>query len=327
MLGNFSLKFYKHLTASTMGAKNPVIGLLGGGQLGRMLCEVAASLDIQVAILDAENAPAKQINRNSYHVSGSFKDPAKIRELAAHCDILTFEIEHIDTTILEEIDMYGVQVCAADGTRSIKKVGIHPSWKTIRLVQDKYKQKEHLSKQGIPIVEQLIIESDDEMLTSMKNISHRFGFPWMLKTRYNSYDGRGNLKISTEAELESAATEFGNSLCYAERWMPFEMELAVVVIRTEDDEGKMKNVTPYPPVETIHEDSICSKVLMPPRRVPGGICKRAQRLACSVVEKLWGRGVFAVEMFLTKNEELVINEIAPRVHNSGHFSIESIPYM
>ena len=292
-----------------------------------MLCEAAAPLDIQIAILDAENAPAKQINSNKKHGTGSFKDAAKIRELAAHCDVLTVEIEHIDTDVLEEIDSQGVQVRAADGTSSTKKVAIHPSWRTLRLIQNKYEQKEYLGKQGIPITEQVAIEGGDAMLASMKEASKKFGFPWMLKSRKDSYDGRGNLKISSEADLETAVKEFGNLLCYAEKWVPFELELAVMVIRTEDDQGKTKRVIPYPAVETIHEDNICSKVFMPPRNVSPEVCKRAQQVACSVVEKLWGRGVFAVEMFLTKEGKVMVNEIAPRPHNSGHYTIEAVPYM
>lgn len=310
-----------------MSPKHPVVGLLGGGQLGRMLCEAAAPLDDQIAILDAENAPAKQVNGSNLHVTGSFKDPAKIRELATRCDVITVEIEHIDTKELEEIDTKGVQIRGSDGTFTTKKVAIHPSWRTLRLIQDKYQQKEYLGKQGIPITDQLTVDSGDNMLNSMKKVSDEFNFPWMLKARHNSYDGRGNLKISSEADLEPASIEFGNSLCYAERWVPFEMELAVMVARTEDNEQKTKNIIPYPAVETIHEDSICSKVFMPPRRVPADVCKRAQQIACSVVETLWGRGVFAVEMFLTKNGKLVVNEIAPRPHNSGHYTIEAIPYM
>lgn len=310
-----------------MSSKTPVVGLLGGGQLGRMLCESGAPLDAQIAILDVDNCPAKQINSNRNHVTGSFKDPAKIKELAAHCDVLTVEIEHIETEVLEEIDTNGVQVRNADGTTSTKKVAIHPSWKTLRLVQNKYDQKDYLSKQGIPIAEQMAIESGDAMLASMEAASEKFGFPWMLKARKDSYDGRGNFKISNKADLEQAVKEFGNLSCYAEKWVPFELELAAMVVRTEDDSGKTKRVIPYPVVETFHEDNICSKVFMPPRNVPEHVCKKAQQVATSVVEKLWGRGVFAVEMFLTKEGDIIFNECAPRPHNSGHASIESIPYM
>jgi len=306
---------------------NPVIGLLGGGQLGYMLCEAAAPLGIQIAILDAENAPAKQINRNQHHVTGSFKDPAKIRELAAHCDVLTVETEHIDTEVLEEVGTNGIQVYAVDGTKTTKKVAIHPSWKTLRLIQNKYEQKEYLSKQGIPIAEQIGIESGDAMLASLKVASNKFGLPWMLKARKDSYDGRGNFKISTEGDLAQAVKEFGSLSCYAEKWVPFELELSVMVIRTEDDDGKTKRLIPYPAVETIHEDNICSRVFMPPRNVSSDVCKRAQQVACSVVEKLWGRGVFAVEMFLTKDGKVIVNEIAPRPHNSGHLFIEAVPFM
>ncbi|KHN98330.1 phosphoribosylaminoimidazole carboxylase [Metarhizium album ARSEF 1941] len=310
-----------------MSSKSPVVGLLGGGQLGRMLCESGAPLGAQIAVLDVENCPAKQINNSRLHVTGSFKDPAKIKELAAKCDVLTVEIEHIETEVLEEIDTNGIQIRNADGTTTTRKVAIHPSWKTLRLVQNKYEQKEYLRRQGIPVAEQVAIQSGDAMPASMEAASQKFGFPWMLKARKDSYDGRGNFKVSSRADLEQAAKEFGNLSCYAEKWVPFELELAVMVIRTEDRAGKMRRVIPYPAVETVHEDNICSKVFMPPRNVSADVCRRAQKVATSVVEKLWGRGVFAVEMFLTKDGDIIFNECAPRPHNSGHASIESIPYM
>lgn len=308
-------------------SSTPTIGLLGGGQLGMMLCESAAPLNVPIAVLDAENAPAKQINSNEYHIAGSFKDPVKIRELAANCDVLTVEVEHIDTQVLEEIATHGVQVSAADGSSTTKKVAVHPSWKTLRLIQNKYEQKEYFAQQGIPIAEQLPLESGDAMLASMKEASAKFGFPWMLKSRKDSYDGRGNLKISSEADLEQAVAEFGNLSCYAEKWVPFEIELSVMVIRTEDDNGNTKRLLPYPAVETVHEENICSRVFMPPRSVSAEVSKKAQEVACSVVEKLWGRGVFAVEMFLTKDGSVIVNETAPRPHNSGHHLIEAVPYM
>lgn len=275
-----------------MSSQKPVIGLLGGGQLGRMLCEAASPLDVEIAILDEANSPAKQINSSSKHVTGSFKDPAKIRELAGSCGVLTVEIEHIETEVLEEIDTRG-------------EATVHPSWRTLRLIQDKFAQKEYLGKQGLPIAEQMALAEGEGMLASMKEASQKFGFPWMLKARKGSYDGRGNLKISSETDLEQAVREFGRLSCYAEKWVPFELELAVMVIRTEDDQGKTKRLLPYPAVETIHEDNICSKVFMPPRTASSAVCEKAQKVACGVVEKLWGRGVFAVELFLTKEGMLL----------------------
>ena len=293
---------------------NPVIGLLGGGQLGRMLCEAAAPLEIQIAILDAGNAPAKQINQCRYHVDGSYKDADKIRELAQHCGVLSVETEHIDTIVLEEIATY-------------TKVAVHPSWRTLRLIQDKYDQKAYFGGQGLPVAEQVPVESGDAMYASLREVSAKFGFPWMLKSRKDSYDGRGNLKISSEADLEHAVAEFGNLRCYAEKYVPFERELSVLVIRTEDGEGRMKRLVPYPAVETVHEDNVCSRVYLPPRATPAAVCKLAQQVACSVVGKLWGRGVFAVEIFVTKDQKVLVNEVAPRPHNSGHLFTEAVPYM
>ncbi|KAG6034284.1 hypothetical protein E4U41_006600 [Claviceps citrina] len=310
-----------------MSAKAPVVGLLGGGQLGRMLCEAGAPLNAQIAVLDAEDCPAKQINSSAHHVTGSFKDAAKIRDLASRCDVLTVEIEHIETEVLEEIATRGVQVRDADGTTSLRKVAVHPSWKTLRLVQDKYEQKEYLRRRGVPVAEQMAIEPGEAMRASMDEASDRFGFPWMLKARRDSYDGRGNFKVSSRADLDRAHAEFGSLACYAEKWVPFELELAAMVVRTEDEAGELRRVVPYPVVETVHEDNICSKVFMPPRNVSEEVCKKAQRVATSVVEQLWGRGVFAVEMFLTTEGDIIFNECAPRPHNSGHASIESIPYM
>ncbi|KAK4193319.1 hypothetical protein QBC35DRAFT_468989 [Podospora australis] len=307
---------------------NTVIGLLGGGQLGRMLCEAANPLGIDIAILDEQNAPAKQAHNTNRHVLGSFKDPERIKELAARSDYLSVEIEHVDTEVLEEIEKNGVQVDTKDGVVT-HRPPIHPSWKTIRLIQDKYLQKEHFksSGKGIPIAEQIAIESGDGALDSLKEAGEKFGFPFMLKARKGSYDGRGNYKIDSEDDFEPAIKALGTLPLYAEKWAPFVKELAVMVIRTEDNDGNLRACVAYPAVETIHEDSICTKVFMPPREVSEEICEKARKLASEVISTLWGRGVFAVEMFLLDDDSLMINEVAPRPHNSGHYTIEAVPYM
>ncbi|CAK7567684.1 MAG: hypothetical protein SEPTF4163_005652 [Sporothrix epigloea] len=302
-------------------SSTPVIGLLGGGQLGQMLCEAAAPLNVPIAILDADDAPAKRINRNEHHVAGSFKEASKIRELAAHSDVLTVEIEHIDTTVLEEL------------ATAAKAVPVHPSWKTLRLVQNKYEQKEFFASKGLPVAEQMAIETGADMRASMEQAARLYGYPFMLKASKDSYDGRGNFKVSSPEDLAAAESEFGHVACYAEKWVPFVMELSVMVIRTESDSapGVTKRLLPYPVVETVHEDNICSYVYMPPRGLTGErlaqISDKAQAVACRVIDQLWGRGVFAVELFLTADDEILVNEIAPRPHNSGHLTIESVPYM
>jgi phosphoribosylaminoimidazole carboxylase len=279
---------------------NPVIGLLGGGQLGRMLCEAANPLGIDVAILDEEKAPAKQVHDTGRHVTGSFKDPDCIRKLATVSDCLSVEIEHVETEVLEDIERNGVQVKRPDGSTDIHRPPIHPSWRTIRLIQDKYLQKEHFrtSGKGIPIADQLPVASDS---ASLRDVAEKFGFPFMLKARKGSYDGRGNFKVNSEADFEAAIKALGGLSLYAEKWAPFVKELAVMVIRTEDDKGNLRNCVAYPAVETVHEDSICTRVFMPPRDVPEAVCESARNLATQVISTLWGRGVFAVEMFLLED--------------------------
>ncbi|KAK4116283.1 Phosphoribosylaminoimidazole carboxylase [Canariomyces notabilis] len=305
---------------------NPVIGLLGGGQLGRMLCEAANPLGIDVAILDEEKAPAKQAHDTGRHVTGSFKDPDCIRKLATVSDYLSVEIEHVETEVLEDIERNGVQVKRPDGSTAIHRPPIHPSWRTIRLIQDKYLQKEHFrtSGKGIPIADQLPVASDS---ASLRDVAEKFGFPFMLKARKGSYDGRGNFKVNSEADFEAAIKALGGLSLYAEKWAPFVKELAVMVIRTEDDKGNLRNCVAYPAVETVHEDSICTRVFMPPRDVPEAVCESARNLATQVISTLWGRGVFAVEMFLLEDGSLMVNEVAPRPHNSGHYTIEAVPQM
>ncbi|KAK2606232.1 hypothetical protein QQS21_003403 [Conoideocrella luteorostrata] len=304
-------------------AKKPVIGLLGGGQLGRMAQEAAGPLGIEIVVLDAADCPFRQVSHNAKHVAGSFNDPDKIRELATKCDILTVEIEHVNTEILEEIATRGVTL----STGEVKKVPVHPSWETIRLIQDKYLQKEHFLQAGIPVAPQIAISAGTLTRESLSEVAESFGFPFMLKARKGSYDGRGNFEVRSTDDFDEAILAMGKLQLYAEKFVAFEKELAVMVVRTENDEGTLRNVHAYPAVQTIHEDSVCTKVFYPPRQVPADVSEKAKSIAANVVRTLKGRGIFAVEMFLLQDGSIVVNEVAPRPHNSGHLFIEAIPYM
>ncbi|POR33070.1 Phosphoribosylaminoimidazole carboxylase [Tolypocladium paradoxum] len=303
--------------------KTPVIGLLGGGQLGRMLCEAGGPLGYDIAILDEDGCPAKQINVNDKHVTGSFKDAAKVKELAARCDVLTVEIEHVNTEVLEEIATKGVRTASGE----LRRVPVHPSWRTLRLVQDKFEQKEHFKAQGIPIASQMALSGGEALADSLREAYEKLAFPFMVKARKGSYDGRGNFKVRGPEDFEPAIEALGKLPLYAEKWVPFVMELAVMVVRTEDGEGNCTGIFPYPAVETVHEDDVCKTVFMPPRKVDAAVRAKAQKVAEQVVKSLWGRGVFAVEMFLLRDGSITVNEVAPRPHNSGHLHIEAVPYM
>ncbi|PNS21669.1 phosphoribosylaminoimidazole carboxylase [Sphaceloma murrayae] len=279
-----------------------VVGVLGGGQLGRMLIESANRLNIQVNVLDVGHAPAKKISYHSGHLDGSFKDREAILNLAKGSDVVTVEIEHVDTHVLEEIS---------------STVDVQPSWQTIRTIQDKYAQKEHLIRNGVATAKSLPISTNDA--TGLQDAGSQLGFPFMLKSRTDAYDGRGNFPVKSSEDFKGALEALGKRPLYAEKWADFKMELAVMVVKTKDD------VLAYPVVETVHEDSICKLVYAPARGISSDIQQAARDLAKQAIACFSGKGVFGVEMFLLPDSTLLINEIAPRPHNSGHYTIEACP--
>ncbi|KAF3052132.1 phosphoribosylaminoimidazole carboxylase ade2 [Didymella keratinophila] len=278
------------------------VGVLGGGQLGRMLIEAANRLNIQVNVLDAANSPAKQISAHDGHIEGSFKDAAKVKELAQKCDVVTVEIEHVDTQMLEEV---------------AGQVTVEPSWKTLRTIKDKYAQKEHLKQYGVDVAESIDLEGKGT--EGLKEVGAKYGYPYMLKSKTEAYDGKGNFVVKSEGDIDAAIKALGGRPLYAEKWADFSMELAVMVVKTKD------GVLSFPTVETVHEDSICKLTYTPPRNVSPTTSQRAQELAKKAIAAFEGKGVFGVEMFLLKDDSLLINEIAPRPHNSGHYTIEACP--
>ncbi|KAH0606388.1 uncharacterized protein H6S33_004049 [Morchella sextelata] len=280
------------------------VGILGGGQLGRMLVEAAHRLNIKTVILDAPNSPAKQINALHPHVDGSFSEPSAIRKLATECDLLTVEIEHVDTQILQELEEAGI-------------VEVQPSWQTIRVIQDKYLQKEHLTQHGVSTAPSVPLT--DRTPAGLESIGQQFSYPFMLKARTLAYDGRGNHVVASAEAVPAALEALTSGALYAEKWVPFVKELAVMVVRKKDG-----SVVSYPTVETVHEENIC-KLVYAPARVGQKVQDAARRLAEKAVGCLWGAGVFGVEMFLLPDGNLMINEIAPRPHNSGHYTIEACP--
>ncbi|KAI3406163.1 ADE2 [Candida oxycetoniae] len=280
-----------------------VIGILGGGQLGRMIVEAAHRLNIKTVILDAAQSPAKQINALDDHVDGSFTDYESIVKLAEKVDILTVEIEHVDVDALQEIQV------------KFPEIEIYPLPETIKLIQDKYLQKEHLVHHGVAVTQsQAVSENTKEHLTK---IGDEYGYPFMLKSRTFSYDGRGNFVVKDRSFIPQALEFLSNRPLYAEKWCPFTKELAVMIVRSTEGE-----VFSYPTVETIHKNNICHLVYAP-ARITDTLAQKAQILAKNAVKTFPGCGIFGVEMFLLPNGELLINEIAPRPHNSGHYTIDA----
>ncbi|KAI9710055.1 MAG: hypothetical protein M1812_007519 [Candelaria pacifica] len=278
------------------------VGVLGGGQLGRMLMESANRLNVQMSILDVDDAPAKQISAHSNHVTGSFKDEEAVQKLAEQCDVLTAEIEHVDTYALEKV---------------AGKVRVEPSWKSIRFIQDKFNQKEFLKKRGVPMVEHRELEKNSE--GELRGIGEELGYPMMLKSKTMAYDGRGNYVVRSSEDVPGALKALADRPLYAEKWVKFKMELAVMVVKSKE------GVQSYPTVETVQEDSICKLVYAPARNVSDAVNQKAQELARKAVSAFAGKGVFGVEMFLLEDDTLLLCELACRVHNSGHYTIDACP--
>ncbi|RAH72109.1 phosphoribosylaminoimidazole carboxylase ADE2 [Aspergillus aculeatinus CBS 121060] len=278
---------------------SPKVGILGGGQLGRMMVEAANRLNIQCNVLDAENSPAKQISSHDDHVTGSFKEREAVRELAKSCDVVTAEIEHVDTYALEEI---------------ASQVKIEPSWQAIRTIQNKFDQKEHLRQYGIPMADHR--ELTENTPEELAKVGEQLGYPMMLKSKTMAYDGRGNFHVRTKEDIPEALEALKGRPLYAEKWAYFKMELAVMVVKTKD------TVLSYPTVETVQEDSVCKLVYAPARNVSDAINQKAQELARKAVAAFDGKGAFGVEMFLLEDDSLLLCEIASRIHNSGHYTIE-----
>lgn len=284
---------------ATLGHKR--LGILGGGQLGRMLGYKAHQLGIHVTCLDPKGfkSPAGQVIDC---IEGSFNDEESIRKLAQVCDVLTVEIEHVDTTTLEAIEKEGEKT-------------VEPSPATIRLIQDKYVQKVHLQKHDIPLPDFKEIPNVESILA----IGLEWGYPMMLKSKRNAYDGKGNAVVKTQEGAADAFKQLGGHIgngLYIEKWCPFVKEIAVMVVRGVNE------IKCYPVVETVQLNNVCHTVL-----APAQISDKAREVADMICEKaiasLPGRGVYGVELFVLDDDSVLLNEIAPRPHNSGHYTIEA----
>ena len=277
-----------------------ILGIIGGGQLGMMITEDAKKMPehiSKVIVLDpTPNCPAAQVGAEQ--IIGDFKDRKAIEELAEKSDIITYEIESGDSDVLKSVEV---------------NAEINPSPETLRIIQDKFLQKTFLSENSIAVADFIEINSIDELHRGLE----RFGYPALLKARRDAYDGRGNYKIDNPDEVIKAFDYFKGQKLMLEKYVPFKMEVSVIAAR--NTKGQIKT---YPLVENIHEKNILRQTIAP-ARVSENISNQAEKIAQTTMSVLKGAGVFGIEMFVTDNDEILINEIAPRVHNSGHHTLQS----
>ncbi|AZT90629.1 5-(carboxyamino)imidazole ribonucleotide synthase [Caldicellulosiruptor changbaiensis] len=270
------------------------IGIIGGGQLGKMLSQKAKQMGFYVISLDPSAAcPAASVSDEL--IVSDFYSPEKLKELVEKSDITTYEIEHINTSVLKELYDKGYNIL--------------PSPYCLEIIQDKLKQKQVLQSAGLPVPRFERVESFD--ISFFEN----FGFPLVQKATKGGYDGRGVVVIKSKDDINKVL----KTESYIEEFVDVEKELAVIVAR-----NKKGDVVSYPVVEMVFDEiANILDMLIVPARVEKDIEDEAKKIAIKAVEALQGVGVFGVELFLTKDRKILINEIAPRPHNSGHYTIEA----
>ena len=272
------------------------LGMLGGGQIGGFFAEAALRFGYKVSVWDpSPNAPAKRFANVTFDAPFDHLDTLK--QFADVSDCASLEWENVPVNLTEGLE---------------KLIRVRPGSKSLGLAQDRTKEKHFLTENHIPVTKYAVIENPTEL--NMVQIE----LPWIVKTATLGYDGHGQWKISNSQDIAVIEKVLkGDGPWVVEQVVPYKIELSVVV----GYDGNTKLVT-FPPTENIHENGIL-RISISPARLPMEIAKRAQDLAQEVIKNIGEPGVFCVEMFLLENEELLVNEIAPRPHNSGHHTIDA----
>lgn len=274
------------------------LGILGGGQLGKMLLYETRKYDIQTYVIDpSEEAPGRIAS--NYFQQGELMDYETVLNFGRKVDLLTFEIEGVNTAALKQLEKEGIKV--------------YPSSQTLEKIQDKSIQKNFYTSNNIPTAAYKVFDSKEEMLRSIDENNLKLPFVW--KSTTGGYDGRGVMVVRTLDDLEKITS----GACIAEDLVTFKNELAVIVARSPSGEIKT-----YPVVEMeFHPTANQVEYVICPARIDESVAEKAREIARNVSEAFQHQGLLAVEMFQTIDDEILVNEVAPRPHNSGHYSIEA----
>ena len=274
------------------------LGILGGGQLGKMLLYETRKFDVQTYVLDPGNEAPSKIGCD-YFEQGSLMDYATVYEFGKKVDLLTFEIEGVNIEALEQLEKEGTTV--------------YPSSKTLRNIQNKGTQKLFYQKHQIPTADFETFDTKDTLITAVQQAKITLPFVW--KSTQGGYDGKGVSVIKTNGDLD----KLPNTECIAETMIPFKNELAVIVARNPKGQ-----IATYPVVEMeFHPEANQVEYVICPARIEESVAQKARAVAAQVSEAFEHVGLLAVELFQTQDHEILVNEVAPRPHNSGHYSIEA----
>ena len=279
---------------------NQKIGIIGGGQLGKMMIQEAKKLGLYITILDpTKDCPASSICDE--HIVASFDDKDAIYSLANKSDVITYEFEHIDYKCLLELEEKGYKV--------------YPSAKSLKIIQNKFTQKTKLKENNINIPDFHLVNNIEDI----KNIAKEFSYPLILKSCTGGYDGKGNYVIKSEKDIEKGFNALNpnlNTQLMVERFVDFEMEVSVLACGSLNGDIKV-----YPVGNNIHIDNILHKTIVP-ANISEKSKDKALITAYEIIEIFNAVGMFCIEFFIKKDGDVLVNEIAPRPHNSGHYTIE-----
>ena len=273
------------------------IGMLGGGQLGRMFTIAARNMGYKVIVLEPDtHSPAGQLA--DQHLIAKYDDAEALAQLSEQCDVITTEFENIPADVLNKL---------------AEALPVHPSATAVEIAQDRIVEKEFILSCGLLPVPYGVIKSHSDISTAVKDLS----FPSILKTARFGYDGKGQQTINSADEVEAAFKAVDQVACVLEQRIDLDCEISVVLGRNEEGESSC-----FPVSENIHKDGILYQSICP-ANVDENIINAAQAAAKRIADKLAYVGVLAVEFFVSKQGDLLVNEMAPRTHNSGHFTIDA----
>lgn len=276
---------------------NAIIGILGGGQLGRMLAMAAAELGFRVHVFapDADDCPAGEVS--AFRTQSAYDDEAALRRFANAVDVVTYEFENVPARTAEIL-------------ASIRQV--RPGARALAVAQDRLPEKDFITSLGIETAPYAAVDDDESARAAFRKLGPRA----VLKTRQLGYDGKGQAKVSSEAETVEAFARF-MSPSILEGFIDFEREVSVIAARSADG-----GIEAYDVVENEHRNHILHRTIAP-ARVASTVNENAREIAARILANLDYVGVIGVELFLTRNGRLLVNEIAPRVHNSGHWTLDA----
>lgn len=273
------------------------IGIIGGGQLGQMMALSAKTMGFRVGVLDpTADCPASQVA--DWLIQGSYDDDEKLEELGRQSDVLTYEFENIDSRALNKPTLLNK---------------LPQGLRLLEISQNRQREKECLNGLGLPTAAYCVVNAPSDLKKAIEII----GFPCVLKTCEGGYDGKGQIVLDGMSSFEEASKLCEHRSCVLEEWLTFDKEVSVVISGNEQGE-----YSTFPLAENEHHQNILYRSI-----VPAGITEKCKRecvaIGLSIAKALGSVGTIAVELFITREERIIVNEIAPRPHNSGHYSLEA----